>query len=179
MAKGNKNTHLSYIIEFNAIIPVKKQKTNLIKLLQWKKIYTVTPFFLMMKRYKFIHIDKLQKCSCYLTSLLSYWDRMLLVHTFQFFNEKFHCTLFQIMYIFSENGYCFDLLIFKASPWLSTLTLKRTLDFFPERHGSLDHDIRSDAKSTHLLIVISQTEPVLSCINIMNTFFSSTVQPFH
>lgn len=43
--------------------------------------------------------------------------------------------------------------------------------FFSERHGSLDHDIRSDAKSTHLLIVISQTEPVLSCINIMNTLF--------
>lgn len=25
MAKGNKNTHISYIIEFNAIIPVKKE----------------------------------------------------------------------------------------------------------------------------------------------------------
>lgn len=109
-----------------------------------------------------------------LTGIDCYWY----IH-FNFLIKKFHCTLFQIMYIFSENGYCFDLLIFKASPWLSTLTLKRTLDFFPERHGSLDHDIRSDAKSTHLLIVISQTEPVLSCINIMNTFFSSTVQPFH
>lgn len=124
----------------------------------------------MIKRYKFIHIDKLQKCSCYLTSLLSYWDRLLLVHTFQFFNEKIvHCTLFQIMYIFSENGYCFDFLIFKASV-TEYLNVKKDT-FFSERHGSLDHDIRSDAKSTHLLIVISQTEPVLSCINIMNTLF--------
>lgn len=147
-------------------------------MLQWKKIYTDTIFF-MMKRYKFIHIDKLQKCSCYLTSLLSYWDRLLLVHTFQFFNEKIPLyTVSNHVYIFRE-WVLFWFFISKASPWLSTLTLKRTLDFFPERHGSLDHDIRSDAKSTHLLIVISQTEPVLSCINIMNTFFSSTVQPFH
>lgn len=155
MAKGNKNTHLSYIIEFNAIIPVKKED-------QFNQIVT-------MKKNLHCNTILLQKCSCYLTSLLSYWDRMLLVHTFQFFNEKFHCTLFQIMYIFSENGYCFDFLIFKASV-TEYLNVKKDT-FFSERHGSLDHDIRSDAKSTHLLIVISQTEPVLSCINIMNTLF--------
>lgn len=134
-----------------------------------------------MKRYKFIHIDKLQKCSCYLTSLLSYWDRMLLVHTFQFFLMK-KIPLYAVsnyVYIFREWAL---FLIFYIQSFTVTeyLNVKEDTElFFSERHGSLDHDIQSDAKSTHLLIVISQTEPVLSCINIMNTFFSSTVQPFH
>lgn len=132
MAKGNKNTHLSYIIEFNAIIPVKK-KTNLIKLLQWKKIYTVTPFFLMMKRYKFIHIDKLQKCSCYLTSLLSYWDRLLLVHTFQFFNKKIP------LYTVSNHVYIFREWVLFWSSYIQSFTVTEYLNvkedtgFFPRK----------------------------------------------
>lgn len=113
MAKGNKNTHISYIIEFNAIIPIKKvDKFNQIVTLK-KNLHCNTIFF-MMKRYKFIHIDKLQKCSCYLTSLLSYWDRMLLVHTFQFFNEK-NSTVhgFKLCIYFQRMGIVFDFLYSK------------------------------------------------------------------
>lgn len=46
MAKGNKNTHLSYIIEFNAIIPVKKTEDQFNQIVTLKKkLHCDTIFF--------------------------------------------------------------------------------------------------------------------------------------
>lgn len=81
------------------------------------------------------------------------------------------------LYTVSNHVYIFREWILFWFSYIQSFTVTEYLNvkkdtgfFFSERHGSLDHEIRSDAKWTHLLIVICQTEPVLSCINIMNTF---------
>lgn len=70
MAKENKNTHISYIIEFNATIQIKKlgQLNSTVTL---KDIYTMALFFFKKKKkpLQFIHIDKLLKCPCYLMNI--------------------------------------------------------------------------------------------------------------
>lgn len=131
MAKGNKNTHLSYIIELNAIIPVKK-KTNLIKLLQWKKIYTDTIFFLWWNatnlftsiNYRNVLVIWLLYC---LTGIECYWY----IHfNFLMKNSTVHC--FKSRIYFQRMGI---VLIFYIQSFTVTeyLNVKEDTGFFPRK----------------------------------------------
>lgn len=131
MAKGNKNTHLLYIIEFNAIIPVKKedqfnQIVTMKKNLHWHHFFlwwNATNLFTSIN-YRNVLVIWLLYC---LTGIECYWY----IHfNFLMKNSTVHC--FKSRIYFQRMGI---VLIFYIQSFTVTeyLNVKEDTGFFPRK----------------------------------------------
>lgn len=132
MAKGNKNTHLSYIIEFNAIIPVKKEdQFNQIVTMK-KNLHCCTIFFLWWNatnlftsiNYRNVLVIWLLYC---ITGIECYWY----IHfNFLMKNSTVHC--FKSCIYFQRMGIVWSSYI-QSFTVTEYLNVKEDTGFFPRK----------------------------------------------